>query len=105
MTTSLRDRLKSLRAIVQKRHALVLTLAFVLAALTTSGRADTPASPTTTKRLFWKITSPTTVVYFLGSIHVATPDMYPLPAEIEAAYATCDNLVVEADITKDGDQM
>ena len=53
-----------------------------------------------TQRLFWKITSPTTEIYFLGSIHVASPDMYPLPPEIEAAYKKADNLVVEADVTK-----
>lgn len=53
-----------------------------------------------TQRPFWKVSSPTTEVYFLGSIHVATQDMYPLPPEIEAAYKQADVLVVEADITK-----
>jgi uncharacterized protein len=53
-----------------------------------------------TQRLFWKVTSPTTEIYCLGSIHVATDDMYPLPAEIEKAYQEAKDLVVEADVTK-----
>lgn len=73
----------------------VLVLATVLSAQTP------PVKPgEKTQRLFWKITSPTTEVYFVGSIHVATKDMYPLPPEIEAAYKQSANLVVEADVTK-----
>lgn len=64
---------------------------------------QTPA-PAKTERLFWKVTSPTTEVYFLGSIHVATKDMYPLPPEIEAAFKQSANLVVEADVTAAADQ-
>ena len=46
--------------------------------------ADEPAvRPAETKRLFWKVTSPTTEVYILGSVRaMATPDMYPWPPEI-----------------------
>ena len=67
-------------------------------------RADDPAGGAAvgskTKRLFWKVVSPTTEVYFLGSVHLATEDFYPLPAEIEAAYKKADVLLVEADVTK-----
>jgi uncharacterized protein YbaP (TraB family) len=44
----------------------------------------------------WKVTSPTTTVYLLGSIH-AKADLYPLPAAIEEAYAKSTKLVVEVD--------
>jgi uncharacterized protein YbaP (TraB family) len=85
------------------RHLLRVlpVVLMVLALVSLSLRADGPPAPAkATKRLFWKVTSPTTEVYLLGSIHVATPGMYPLPPEIEAAFAKSDVLMVEADITK-----
>ena len=52
-------------------------------------------------RLFlWKATSKTNTVYLLGSIHVATEDMYPLPDEIQKAFAASKALAVEVDLTK-----
>lgn len=54
-----------------------------------------------TDRLFlWKATSPTNTVYLLGSIHVANESMYPLPDEIEKAFAQSKTLAVEVDLTK-----
>jgi uncharacterized protein YbaP (TraB family) len=53
------------------------------------------------ERLFlWKVTSPTNTVYLLGSIHVATEDFYPLPEEVEKAFAASKVLAVEVDLTK-----
>jgi uncharacterized protein YbaP (TraB family) len=52
----------------------------------------------TEKRLFWHVTSDKGEVYLLGSIHVGTEDMYPLPKEIEEAYEKSSALAVEADI-------
>jgi uncharacterized protein YbaP (TraB family) len=46
----------------------------------------------------WEARSATTVVYVLGSIHYAKPDMYPLDAGIEDAFSRSHNLVVEADV-------
>ena len=52
-------------------------------------------------RLFlWKVTSKTNTVYLLGSIHVGSKEFYPLPAEIEAAFAESKTLAVEVDLTK-----
>jgi uncharacterized protein len=53
--------------------------------------------------MLWKVTSETTTVYVLGSIHLATQDFYPLAPEIEQAFAEADTLVVEADITQNQD--
>jgi hypothetical protein len=81
--------------------ALLILLSLLLSTLPL--RAAAPASssaPAKTQRLFWKVTTPTTTLYFLGSIHVADKSMYPLPKEIEAAYKDSANLVVEADVTK-----
>jgi uncharacterized protein len=45
--------------------------------------------------LMWKVTSPTSTMYLLGSIHVGDKSYYPLPQEVEAAFAASKALVVE----------
>jgi uncharacterized protein YbaP (TraB family) len=48
----------------------------------------------------WKTEKNGNTVYLLGSIHVASTDMYPLRKEIMDAYKSADYLGVEADISK-----
>src|SRR5437763_13951183 len=61
--------------------------------------ADGPAPQASKAKLFfWKVNSPTTTVYLLGSIHAASKDMCPLPPEIEAAYKDAAVLAVELDV-------
>lgn len=48
----------------------------------------------------WKVTKDGKTAYLMGSIHMATADMYPLAPEIEAAFAESKALAVEADIEK-----
>lgn len=66
--------------------------------------AQTAAAPAaaTKKAMFWKVTSgtpaETNVVYLLGSIHLGSKDMYPLPKEIEDAFDSSAALLVEVDI-------
>jgi uncharacterized protein YbaP (TraB family) len=48
----------------------------------------------------WKGTRKDQTVYLLGTIHVAQPNFYPLPQEIETASNESKVLFVEADITK-----
>ena len=55
------------------------------------------AAPAGEKRFLWKVSSGNAHVYVLGSIHAAKKELYPLPAEIEKAYAASKFLVVEAD--------
>lgn len=45
--------------------------------------------------LLWEVRSETGVVFLLGSIHVARPDLYPLDSRIEKAFDASDQLVVE----------
>lgn len=52
------------------------------------------------KGLFWKATSGSNTVYLLGSIHLGSKDMYPLPKELEDAFAASKTLMVEVDLTK-----
>lgn len=51
------------------------------------------------KFLLWKVTSPTATVYLVGSIHLADPAIFPLPAPVERAFADSNVLAVEADVS------
>ena len=48
--------------------------------------------------LFWKASSPTNTVYLLGSVHLGTKDMYPLPDYMEKAFQRSTTLVVEVNL-------
>lgn len=45
----------------------------------------------------WRLGSGPSPSYLVGSVHVARDDVYPLPEPLDAAFAACDQLVVEAD--------
>jgi len=65
-------------------------------------QAKTPTKitkPTANKLYMFKISSPESSVYLLGSIHLLKPDFYPLPAEVEEAFRSMPNLAVEMDET------
>ena len=49
------------------------------------------------KSLLYKVSSPSSTVYILGSIHLAKPELYPLDRAISHAYENSDVLVVEVD--------
>jgi uncharacterized protein YbaP (TraB family) len=49
--------------------------------------------------LLWEVRSPTTRVFLLGTIHVGSRDLFPLPAAVEAAYAVSSTLALEADLS------
>jgi uncharacterized protein YbaP (TraB family) len=51
--------------------------------------------------LLWEVRSPTTQVYLLGTIHVGSRDLYPLPAAVEAAYAKSSTIALEADLSSE----
>lgn len=48
-----------------------------------------------TKALLWQVRSETATVYLLGSVHVASREMYPLDPRIQQAFAKSDALVLE----------
>lgn len=83
--------------------SVLVILISVLMPLTAA--CSSPAvSPTPTltavkgKSFIWKISSATTSVYLLGSVHVASPDIYPLDSTIEDAFASAKYLVVEVNV-------
>lgn len=83
-------RLSSLLA----RALLSLAVVFVsvLAVQSSSARAAGD------RLLFWQVDTPGATVYLLGSMHLATPDIYPLRTEIMQAFEGADKLAVELDI-------
>jgi uncharacterized protein YbaP (TraB family) len=50
------------------------------------------------KSFLWKVQSPGSTVYLLGSIHFMKEEVYPLNPAIENAFESSDKLVVEANI-------
>ena len=50
------------------------------------------------KNLLWKISNGSHSAYLLGSIHLGSEDLYPLPQVINDAYAAADVLAVEVNI-------
>jgi uncharacterized protein len=61
---------------------------------------NTPAAPSASLRpvLLWRAEVGASVLYLLGSVHVARPDLYPLDARIERAFTESGVLVLELDL-------
>ncbi|GHU89584.1 hypothetical protein FACS1894202_08050 [Clostridia bacterium] len=51
------------------------------------------------KALLWKVSDEDNTVYLLGSVHIVTPDAYPLSKAVMAAWAESEILVEELDLT------
>jgi len=88
---------------LKRRHihaVLIVLLAFLGAA---QAQQAAPAQPKPRRFLMWKATSPTATVYLVGSIHLGDSSMYPLPKEVESAFAAAKVLAVEINI-KNADQ-
>lgn len=76
-------------------HARSLLTAFGLLLLLLFSNASRAAGD---QGLFWVAEKGDQQVYLLGSIHLATPDFYPLHSRILEAFESSDALAVEADI-------
>jgi uncharacterized protein len=88
---------------LKRRHihaVFIVLLAFLGVA---QAQQAAPAQPKQRRFLMWKATSPSAAVYLLGSIHVGDSSMYPLPKEVESAFAAAKVLAVEINI-KNADQ-
>ncbi|HYB98587.1 MAG TPA: TraB/GumN family protein [Candidatus Limnocylindrales bacterium] len=60
------------------------------------------SEPKNTGVLLWKVTSSSATVYLLGSIHVASADLYPLDPRIRNAFHASSVLVTELDVSPVG---
>ncbi len=63
--------------------------------------AAAPDAQASEKHFLWKIEAGGGRVYLLGSIHVLSESLYPLPEVMEDAFRGSDALVVELDPTED----
>ncbi len=79
------------------RWVTALGMALTLGAAT-YGQGVSAQSPH--KCMMWKAVSGDQAVYLLGSIHMGSKKMYPLPKVIEDAFSRSKTLVVEVDISK-----
>jgi uncharacterized protein YbaP (TraB family) len=59
-------------------------------------RAQAPASTGGNRGLIWTVEKGGRTSWLVGSLHLLTADAYPLPSALDAAFATADVLVEEA---------
>lgn len=81
------------------RAALVSIAALLLCSTGLAGQAA-PAAPQTAagKGFIWKVERNGRTGWLVGSLHLGTPDLYPLPAAMEQAFTRADVLVEEIDM-------
>ena len=65
-----------------------------------ASQSASQSAPQPRRFLMWKASSPTATVYLVGSIHLGDSSFYPLPPEVEAAFAAAKTLAVEFDVRK-----
>ncbi|MDX9715639.1 MAG: TraB/GumN family protein [Dissulfurispiraceae bacterium] len=75
-------------------HLLPAVIFTVLLSAPASFSAEKP------QNFLWRITTPNSTAYILGSIHLMKPEMYPLASAIEAAYKSSNTLIVEINLNK-----
>jgi uncharacterized protein YbaP (TraB family) len=88
---------------LKRRHTQAVLLVLLIFLAAAQAQQAAPAQPKPRRFLMWKAASPTTTVYLVGSIHVGDSSMYPLPKEVESAFAAAKVLAVEINI-KNADQ-
>jgi uncharacterized protein len=79
------------------RSRLALALAALLVAtLPVLAQGQQPASTSSGRGLIWSVERNGRTGWLVGSLHLLTPDAYPLPSALEAAFARANVLVEEA---------
>ena len=84
---------ESARVWIRRRRLALRVAAIAIACVTVAHAADA-------RTFAWKATGKGGVVYLIGSIHVMTPDFYPLNPALEAAFKEADLLVEEVDMAE-----
>ncbi|MEM6326493.1 MAG: TraB/GumN family protein [Bacteroidota bacterium] len=74
-------------------------LAALVAALPLAASAQPATEADTRNPLLFAMDDEDSRVYLFGSVHVLNADAYPLPADVEAAYADAEALAFELDMT------
>jgi uncharacterized protein YbaP (TraB family) len=76
------------------------TFAAETAVKTEKKRAPKAATKEAKKSFCWKVSSKTSTLYLLGSVHMGTPDMVPLAKNVEDAFDSSQYVFVEVDPEK-----
>ena len=84
---------ESARPLIWRRRFALRVAAIAIACVAVAHAADA-------RTFAWKATGKGGVVYLIGSIHVMTPDFYPLNPALEAAFKEADLLVEEVDMAE-----
>ena len=85
--------LQTTRQLIRRRAFSLRVAAIAIASVIVAHAAEA-------KTFAWKATGKGGVVYLIGSIHVMTPDFYPLNPALEAAFKEADLLVEEVDLAE-----
>ena len=79
-----------------RRFLVSLAPGLVIVCVASSVTAQSP--PQQSRVFLWRIASPTVTVHLLGSVHVASQDIYPLDPRIESAFQRAQTLVLETSL-------
>jgi uncharacterized protein YbaP (TraB family) len=85
---------------VRLRLTVLLAALLPLAAIAQSAPASTAVTATDAapnRPLLWKVSDADNAIYLLGSFHLLQPGDYPLPAEVDRAFADAEALVFEVE--------
>jgi uncharacterized protein len=66
----------------------------------TSAKSDSSPKLQRNKLFMWKATRGNQTIFLLGTIHIARPEFYPLPLQIDSALNQADSLIVELAIDR-----
>ena len=84
----------------QSTRKLIWRRAFALRVVAIATACAAVAHAAEAKTFGWKASGKGGVIYLIGSIHVMTPDFYPLNPALEAAFKDADLLVEEVDMAE-----
>lgn len=84
------------------RLAVVPSVALLVVLWCAPGVAAAQAPAGEGKGFIWHVEREGRTSWLVGSLHVLTPDYYPLPAAVEDAFEHADTLMQEADVTEMG---
>jgi len=87
-------------AVLMAALVCVSTVPSLAQSLATVARPPAAQSQGTSKGLIWKAERDGKQVWLVGSMHLLTPDFYPLPASMEQAFGKSDVLMEEIDMNE-----
>jgi len=93
-----------MKQITQKHRNLAICYCIAVLAFS-SILPNADAASNSQKTCLWRIQSDNTTAYIQGSIHLLSKDAYPLPPQIEQAFATSDQVILEMDLAVMNDPM